>query len=539
MQNRTAIALFLLTWIWHWPALAATAPDAKCGIPADFDPASIPPALRNPPMMAIGDSLYNGVTSLTINKEYAARSVPGLVADAFAIPFSRPLYPRPLLFEMEVALEQLSSPFDAWIDFRPNLERWDRDRDATKTIGPGDEIRPDEAAAMPTMFDNIAVAQMAIDDLFLRTANVAETELKGLRGPDGQVPDSVPLKDIARWFFALNTRFVLDPRHTPGMDHLSPMGQVIARSPARLLVNIGSNDGVWMMGFDAKLPGDPADDGVPIQRHIDHFVESVGLLADCVPDSVREVYFNSLPLPSVTANLQPDTSSGPEPTNPHYYARYTNYFSTDQIRTITGAQLSAMDSAVLAANYKAQDVLRGKLGNRAIYVDLRPVLDQYDYKHNRNDAHRLVVECPNNWPPDYRLSNMFAGFAEQPIQRLCPQKLTYLNEGGLIGLDGMHPTLFGYALVARAVRDAISTTESIKPAKDDLLQPSRLYALHMKYQHELPDQGSPLAAAVLDAWHRILLSQAPDATQPEGLRAIRALSGGLFKGPPSGGEASQ
>jgi hypothetical protein len=44
----------------------------------------LPDSYMRPPLMAIGDSLYNGMRSATINGEYAAKSIPALTAEALA-----------------------------------------------------------------------------------------------------------------------------------------------------------------------------------------------------------------------------------------------------------------------------------------------------------------------------------------------------------------------------------------------------------------------------------------------------------------------
>jgi len=57
--------------------------------------------MPNPEMMAIGDSLYNGVRSLSINASLAQWSVPAQVARALNIPFTVPEYPRNVVVDME------------------------------------------------------------------------------------------------------------------------------------------------------------------------------------------------------------------------------------------------------------------------------------------------------------------------------------------------------------------------------------------------------------------------------------------------------
>ena len=57
--------------------------------------------MTNPELMAIGDSVYNGVRSLTIDRVLASHSVPAQVAAAFGWDFVSPDYPRPVLANLE------------------------------------------------------------------------------------------------------------------------------------------------------------------------------------------------------------------------------------------------------------------------------------------------------------------------------------------------------------------------------------------------------------------------------------------------------
>jgi hypothetical protein len=52
-------------------------------------------------MMAIGDSLFNGVRSLTINHHLAKWSAPKQVATALGIDFAVPDYPRHVVVDFE------------------------------------------------------------------------------------------------------------------------------------------------------------------------------------------------------------------------------------------------------------------------------------------------------------------------------------------------------------------------------------------------------------------------------------------------------
>ena len=121
---------------------------------------------------------------------------------------------------------------------------------------------------------------------------------------------------------ALNTRFTLNPQGEDGPVELRPMtpvDQVAARKPRRLLVNIGSNNGLWEMAFECKLTADPFD-----FSGLDDLADALNAL----PPEVEQIYFNSLGRPSTVANLMPVERFGyyDSPRPGHYYPRYGEPF---------------------------------------------------------------------------------------------------------------------------------------------------------------------------------------------------------------------
>ena len=64
----------------------------------------------NPTVMAIGDSIYNGMRSATITAEMAGKSTPAGVSRVIdpTYPFLAPHYPEPLLIEIEQTLRDIS-----------------------------------------------------------------------------------------------------------------------------------------------------------------------------------------------------------------------------------------------------------------------------------------------------------------------------------------------------------------------------------------------------------------------------------------------
>jgi hypothetical protein len=59
------------------------------------------------------------------------------------------------------------------------------------------------------------------------------------------------LDNLSEFFFAFNTRFILNPSGSQTTPVLSPLEIVANRKPTRLIASIGANNGLWHMAFDA------------------------------------------------------------------------------------------------------------------------------------------------------------------------------------------------------------------------------------------------------------------------------------------------
>src|SRR5687768_1170062 len=78
-----------------------------------------------PPVMAIGDSMFNGVRSLTIHDDLSAVSPVQQFAEAVGLPLSRPVYPRVVLFDLEeMARKGITSLFTLQSSVMKNAKAW-------------------------------------------------------------------------------------------------------------------------------------------------------------------------------------------------------------------------------------------------------------------------------------------------------------------------------------------------------------------------------------------------------------------------------
>ncbi len=378
-------------------------------------------------MMAIGDSLYNGIRSLTINDELAQLCAPALVAEGIGIrsSFTCPDYGRAMLIDLEKYLHMMPNIGGIKADIFANFSHWIN--------------APAPHSGLAT-FDNLSIASTVYRDLTTRTAATAEAELAGMNAH--QITDAQGVIDhLGDLYFALNTRFVLNPLGHDDLMDKSMLDIVEQRHPKTLLVNVGSNDGLWAMGFNC----DTTRRYAPTRGDLDALIDRLAAL----PLDIH-IYFNGLALPSTVANLMPvdyyATVSRPPPDG--YYDRYENAFSTGSYGTIDRTQMKTLDTDVRNHNAYTRDRIAATGQSRFHFVDVAAVLVRMNAKHQ----------------PDTEINGLRMGDGRRFTNMMLeagPWPLPAFRSGGLQSLDGMHLSSLGYGLMAQAVLDTMGTGKTV------------------------------------------------------------------------------
>ena len=340
-------------------------------------------------MMAIGDSLFNGVRSLTIDTRLAQWSAPKQVATALGIDFVVPDYP------MHVVVD-----FENWIRTFPDIVR------ILKAIKKSIDFWNGNPRSKLEQFDNIAIAATMWSDLYSRTWKTAQDEVDNINRNINQGKTTY-LDNLADFFFAFNTRFILNPSGSQTTPALSPLDIVADRKPTRLIVSIGANNGLWNMAFDAaSSPGFDTTQGHGIYGEAD--------VADCkefltrlakLPPDIEHIYINALPYPSTTANMMPipDSEINSPPKAGKLWTDYENRFGFTY-STLTGSQLRKNNKTMRDLAQFISSVIKAVDNPKTPRIHIVPV-DQtfleYDYKTNRSAKY---VSAPDD---KRKLSNIF------------------------------------------------------------------------------------------------------------------------------------
>jgi lysophospholipase L1-like esterase len=378
-----------------------------------------------PEAMAIGDSIFNGVRSATINQGLALGSPPAQTARVFGWPMVQPDYRRPILFDLEQFLRDGVDLDRLRTDAIANAERWMEER------GEWSNRR---------FFDNIGIAGAAFGDLHRATAGKYREEAVGLlaRLKAASSPD---FETMAKLWFALNTAFLLNPSGLPELDDLTPLEQVASRKPKRLFVNIGSNEGLFRIGITGNFTRENRRGIVRIPVLAQELAKA---LHDRCPD-VERIYYNLLIRPRTIANLAPrmDEEMFQRPGD-GYFETYVGRLA--MMNGMSAAQMRKFDAEISETNDKTEAAMRAVLGNRIAFVDTYGLSTTYDGKHYGGSRKVEIARGGTT----IRLSN-------EPLSA----NIFGFRQGGLFGLDNMHPTRVGYALIAGAMADTVSRIEGL------------------------------------------------------------------------------
>ena len=217
----------------------------------------------------------------------------------------------------------------------------------------------------------------------------------------------------------------------------TPLEIVAERRPKRLLIDIGINDGLWTVCLEAiKTEFDPA--AIATAMH-DLGVRLAEMKA---AGQVDTIYLNLLPKASGIANLMPRHDPDRRPGATGYFPEYLGRLG--QLGGLTAGDMQAIDEEIVALNHAIADDLGDMFPDGGLaFVDTYAMVAARDDKHFR-DSKPI-------WVRDWRLNNV-------PLQG-------FSHKGGLYGLDNLHPTTVGYAVLAQTVCEKIAVTEGIVPVQ--------------------------------------------------------------------------
>src|SRR5215471_2997606 len=432
---------------------------------------SVPDPPRHP-LVTVGDSLTHGMSSAAVFR--TDLSWPALVARSLGAGFVVPAYGGPLdglPLNLEKLLRDLQDRFGDTLNLREtirlplalhsladaNEDYWER----------GDGSRPPRT---DLRYENVGIYGWDVRDCLSSTTARAMARIASHPPHDdllGAKPDND--NDIA------------------AASVLAPFGSAAAQIDAAashghdggigtLVVVLGANNALGSVVRKSVVWSGPQfqdldQKGAYTVWNPVHFqAEYAELARQLLPIPARRVLLATVPHVTVAP-----IAAGVNPANPgkkwregsRYFPYYTdpwiaeNDFRPDKHRHITHQQARAIDSAIDQYNDIIQDhIRRARAGGRDWHlVDLCGILDGVAYRRYLADpAARAGQQAWQPYPLPAPIADLDTRFNRSDE--------TGRLQGGLFGLDAVHPTTVGYGIIAQSVLDVLSAAGIPNPGID-------------------------------------------------------------------------
>lgn len=440
---------------------------------------------ERPVLMAIGDSLLNGMRSLSIDDSLARLSIPAEVGRSLRpppgfAPFVPARYPRTILLQIEDMLRERVTALLPPAGLLQLIAAVDGPGGIRSMVRDNARAWIDRFAAAPpprpARFDNLAMNGARLPDVFGCSFAQVEARWAAMRRVIGTVDDpfawrgALPpgdpygddrahpdqpaaagdplLAQPGQWGLAdvhitLNMRHLFNPDSGPGLEAYRVIDLVQARRPHVVLLDIGPNHGL----ADICLTG-AAERGVARLRRFGRLWPACAAELAATPDLALAVILLP-PLPSQVPALMPPQTDDPRAPEPPFGATYhPAYVSALSFqppgREYTRAEVEGFDRAieeVRAGMRAAAKAAFAAAGKAVAFVDLAALLDRHDAKNGRGQP--FVPDPASGIAYDNRCIGQRVPFGANRLR------------GGIGSLDNFHPSTLGYRYVARAVVEAI------------------------------------------------------------------------------------
>lgn len=416
--------------------------DPTLGVPVKRPPASVAPARR---LVTLGDSMTHGFQHFAIFN--TAKSWPMMVAEQLGIAheFNYPKYdPRgpgghPLNLEFATRLLGPSLVVELFRihEYMETVEDYYEN-------GPGAAFPP----VGDPINDNLAIWGWDLRDTLMRTADIEHA----LIGPAKR--KLIPLVNDPGHRAAVT---VLNSARTPSGRALTPLeaARRLGESPGgieTLCVSLGANNVLGsVVTLQAKLSGVHYDDLQGKSAYnvwtVDHFTRELALVVDEVRAiDAQHVVWATVPhvtIPPITHGL-----GGTIPECPRYFTFYARPWETedtfDRKRDphLTGYDAWAIDMLIDGYNRAIEAAVRQARtdGLDWLLVDICAVLDGLAYRRNHELNAKPASVTP--YPLPAALDGLDTRFFKTDAAGA-------VDSGGMIGLDGVHPTTCGYGVMAQ------------------------------------------------------------------------------------------
>ncbi|MGD9162812.1 MAG: SGNH/GDSL hydrolase family protein [Desulfobacteraceae bacterium] len=390
-------------------------------------------------LVAIGDSLTQGFQSLAISKTHL--SYPAMIAECMGISVSEFRVPNFLgMGGFPLNIETLARKLEEKYGHNINMFEWPLAIDAVLDYiddvedywerGKGSQVTQN------TSFHNLAVWGFEVADAYNITAEYCSGKIKDPKDNWFQPPSEARLRTAYR---------VLNPAQlsTREQDSQVRIAQRISQEEGidNLIVWLGANNCLGTVISLKVIETGPEPPGVKTDYtlwHPEAFRKEYEELANYINMiNAQNVYVATVPhvtIPPITRGVMKDR--GHLPRGDKYFDFYTHFYIQDKNFKesrdphLTGEQAKQIDTYIDEYN---NIIKRCAESNGWHVVDTCMVLDQLAVRRNYGKP---------GYSLDPAISDLSVRFFEIG-------QSGNLKNGGIISLDGVHPTTCGYGIVAQ------------------------------------------------------------------------------------------
>ncbi len=418
-------------------------------------------------LVTIGDSLTHGFRSLAIFD--TQNSYPAVLARALGIEddFRYPGYASPcggLPLDLEWLFRELQREFGSSFELGESAR-------LLRTVLALLEVREDywergDGALIPDLGGighNLAVYGWDLRDALSLDADVIRR--KGAR--DDLFPEIFP--DDGDALAALR---VLNSAREPGGRALTPLKAAKALGEEgieTLIVWLGANNALrTILHLKVKWSGkdyaDVGKKGAYTVWHPDHFRAELAEVVAAVREvRAQHVLWGTVPHVTIAPLVK---GVGPRKPDSRYYPYYVRPWAEDEDVTehpgrypkLTAAQARSIDSAIDSYNRDIVAAVKAARQDGLDWgvVDIAGVLERLAERRYRDE---YAAARPSWWDElPYRLPDeLVAALGFRPTTQFLRTDAERVVQGGLVGLDGVHPTCSGYGVVAHEFMQAMRT----------------------------------------------------------------------------------
>ncbi len=422
-------------------------------------------------LVVIGDSMSQGFQSGSISKTHL--SYPAMIAQClndtdFKVPNFRG--EGGIIVNLENLHRQLAERYDkkiSWIEipfaiktihsFLDRIEDyWER--------GAGSRI-----SNTGPLHRNLAVWGFDVTDSFMLTEGLCRRAIPPASN------HLWPWKEITEFPMYRTARRTLNPSFDPQYEDLSQLDAAakIAQQEGgidNLIYFHGANNCLgtvttleiqWSKAGDLHTPAHQRTCNLWTSKHFDMLLDKAAQKIQAI--NATNVFVGTVPhvtIPPVSRGVSPAAPNGQERDQAGYYEYYTHFWIWDdafkkaphKYPHLRRDEAKLIDATIDAYN----DAIKQKAASHGWHVvDTCKTLDQLAFRRQGGQVAyqfppQLIQALKNNQATQHRFANNGQPILDTRYIRINPSKTDpqMKYQGGLISLDGIHPTTIGYGIMA-------------------------------------------------------------------------------------------